>query len=96
MQQDPQLTDESFSQQQMWSKWAKQDDVLQKSMLVELSGAPSPLSNGGLHYATLQQPQYTTDSAFAEHLKQQDLVAYDVGITSHVQTTAVYSPPLGK
>ncbi|XP_035211745.1 paired box protein Pax-2-like isoform X3 [Stegodyphus dumicola] len=77
----------------MWSKWAKQDD-LQKSMLVELSGAPSPLSNGGLHYATLQQPQYTPDPTFADHLKQ-EMVAYDVGLTSHVQTTAVYSPPLG-
>ncbi|KAG8200580.1 hypothetical protein JTE90_000651 [Oedothorax gibbosus] len=77
---------------QMWSKWSKQDD-LQKSMLVELSGAPSPLSNGGnLHYATLQQPQYTTD--YSDHLKS-EMVAYDVGLpTSHVQTTAVYSPPL--
>ncbi|GFU24933.1 paired box protein Pax-2 [Nephila pilipes] len=78
---------------QMWSKWSKQDD-LQKSMLVELSGAPSPLSNGSLHYATLQQPQYTSDPSFTDHLKQ-DLVAYDIGLTSHVQTTAVYSPPLG-
>ncbi|GFU53184.1 paired box protein Pax-2-A [Trichonephila clavipes] len=79
---------------QMWSKWSKQDD-LQKSMLVELSGAPSPLSNGSLHYATLQQPQYTSDPSFTDHLKQ-ELVAYDIGLTtSHVQTTAVYSPPLG-
>ncbi|GBM54139.1 Paired box protein Pax-2-B [Araneus ventricosus] len=77
---------------QMWSKWAKQDD-LQKSMLVELGSAPSPLSNGGLHYATLQQPQYNSDPSFADHLKQ-DLVSYDIGLTSHVQTTAVYSPPL--
>lgn len=77
----------------MWSKWSKQDD-LQKSMLVELSGAPSPLSNGSnLHYATLQQPQYTSD--YSDHLKT-EMVAYDVGLTtSHVQTTAVYSPPLG-
>ncbi|XP_054706770.1 paired box protein Pax-2-like [Uloborus diversus] len=84
--------DQLYNTQQMWSKWAKQDD-LQKTMLVELSGAPSPLSNGGLHYATLQQPQYTSE-AFADHLKH-DLVSYDVGLTSHIQTTAVYSPPLG-
>ncbi|GIY05697.1 paired box protein Pax-2-B [Caerostris extrusa] len=76
---------------QMWSKWAKPDD-LQKSMLVELSGAPSPLSNGGLHYASLSQPQYNSDPSFSDHLKQ-DLVTYDIGLTSHVQTTAVYSPP---
>ncbi|XP_015914208.1 paired box protein Pax-5 isoform X1 [Parasteatoda tepidariorum] len=84
--------DQLYNNSQMWSKWSKQDD-LQKSMLVELSGAPSPLSNGGLHYTTLQQPQYTTDT-YSDHLKH-EMVVYDVGLTSHVQTTAVYSPPLG-
>ncbi|XP_071035830.1 paired box protein Pax-5 isoform X6 [Parasteatoda tepidariorum] len=83
--------DQLYNNSQMWSKWSKQDD-LQKSMLVELSGAPSPLSNGGLHYTTLQQPQYTTDT-YSDHLKH-EMVVYDVGLTSHVQTTAVYSPPL--
>lgn len=83
---------------QMWSKWPKQED-LQKSasMLVEL-GSPSPTMTNGGHYPIQQfdqafNPVVSTSGGHPDPLKQ-DMVPYDVAMTSQVQSTAVYSPPL--
>ncbi|XP_076346588.1 paired box protein Pax-5-like isoform X4 [Tachypleus tridentatus] len=85
---------------QMWPKWGKQDDL--KSMMADL---PTAMSNGSSYtlqqFASAQDPVFSpvVTSAGAEHLKHDALaVAYDGAINSinaQVQSTAVYSPPLG-
>ncbi|XP_013780572.2 paired box protein Pax-5-like [Limulus polyphemus] len=84
----------------MWPKWGKQDDL--KSMMADL---PTAMSNGSSYtlqqFASAQDPVFSpvVTSAGAEHLKHDALaVAYDGAINSinaQVQSTAVYSPPLG-
>lgn len=77
----------------MWAKWPKQDDTLKTTNIVPDLSVPngSPYT---LQYGEQFNPVATSVN---DHLKQ-EMVPYDTSLTSmasHVQSTAVYSPPLG-
>ncbi|XP_067139961.1 paired box protein Pax-2a-like isoform X2 [Centruroides vittatus] len=77
----------------MWAKWPKQDDTLKTTGMVPDLTVPngSPYT---LQYGEQFNPVATSVN---DHLKQ-EMVPYDTTLTSmasHVQSTAVYSPPLG-
>ncbi|XP_035224353.1 paired box protein Pax-5-like isoform X2 [Stegodyphus dumicola] len=87
---------------QMWPKWPKQDELKAGAMVPELTAAAVA---GGAPY-TLQQFPTTPEQAFTpvvstttssnEHIKP-EISHYDAAMsamTSQVQSSAVYSPPL--
>ncbi|GFY71761.1 paired box protein Pax-2a [Trichonephila inaurata madagascariensis] len=88
---------------QMWPKWPKQDELKAGAMVPDLTAAAVA---GGAPY-TLQQFPTTPEQAFTpvvttstsnEHVKP-EISHYDAAMsamTSQVQSSAVYSPPLGK
>ncbi|GFT11883.1 paired box protein Pax-2a [Trichonephila clavipes] len=86
---------------QMWPKWPKQDELKAGAMVPDLTAAAVA---GGAPY-TLQQFPTTPEQAFTpvvttstsnEHVKP-EISHYDAAMsamTSQVQSSAVYSPPL--
>ncbi|XP_022255995.1 paired box protein Pax-5-like [Limulus polyphemus] len=86
----------------MWPKWEKQEGDL-KSIMAEL---PTVVPNGSPYslqqFASVQDPVFSpvVTSTGAEHFKHDvSTIAYDGTINSinaQLQTTAVYSPSLGK
>ncbi|GIY62937.1 paired box protein Pax-2a [Caerostris darwini] len=86
---------------QMWPKWPKQDELKAGAMVPDLTAAAVA---GGAPY-TLQQFPTTPEQAFTpvvttstnnEHVKS-EIAHYDAAMsamTSQVQSSAVYSPPL--
>ncbi|XP_071034938.1 paired box protein Pax-5 isoform X2 [Parasteatoda tepidariorum] len=86
---------------QMWPKWPKQDELKAGAMVPDLTAAAVA---GGAPY-TLQQFPTTPEQAFTpvvtttssnEHIKA-EISPYDAAMsamTSQVQSSAVYSPPL--
>lgn len=87
---------------QMWPKWPKQDDLKAGAMVPDLTTAAAVA--GGAPY-TLQQFPTTPEQAFTpvvttttgnDHVKS-EIAHYDAtmsAMTSQVQSSAVYSPPL--
>ncbi|XP_023215325.1 paired box protein Pax-8-like isoform X2 [Centruroides sculpturatus] len=86
---------------QMWPKWPKQEELKTTAMVPDLGTATAAVS-AGTPYSLQQFPEQaftpvvTTATASNEHVKQ-EITPYEAtmtSMTSQVQSSAVYSPPL--
>lgn len=86
---------------QMWPKWPKQEELKATAMVPDLGSATAAVS-AGTPYSLQQFPEQaftpvvTTATASNEHVKQ-EITPYEAtmtSMTSQVQSSAVYSPPL--